>query len=287
MKSIATVLLSFVVSLTAFQTLASKTLDSHEHGSANLSIAIDNNLISIRFESPAVNIVGFEYQPNDEEQQARVTEAENMLSNFGATFNLKGEPNCQILQSSANWISDHDEHSEHENDISKTDHADHSEHDNETAKSDHDGHSEHENDTAESDHDGHSEHENDTAESDHDGHSEHENDTAESDHDGHSEHENDTAESDHDSHSEHENDTAESEHDGHSEHENNIVKAEHAEFLAKFELQCEQINNLAAIDVKILTLFPAIDEIDAQIIYPGGQLQQELTIDNTLINLSN
>jgi hypothetical protein len=242
MKSIATVLLSFVVSLTAFQTLASKTLDSHEHGSANLSIAIDNNLISIRFESPAVNIVGFEYQPNDEEQQARVTEAENMLSNFGATFNLKGEPNCQILQSSANWISDHDEHSEHENDISKTDHADHSEHDNETA---------------------------------------------ECDHDGHSEHENDTAESDHDSHSEHENDTAESEHDGHSEHENNIVKAEHAEFLAKFELQCEQINNLAAIDVKILTLFPAIDEIDAQIIYPGGQLQQELTIDNTLINLSN
>jgi hypothetical protein len=227
MKSIATVLLSFVVSLTAFQTLASKTLDSHEHGSANLSIAIDNNLISIRFESPAVNIVGFEYQPNDEEQQARVTEAENMLSNFGATFNLKGEPNCQILQSSANWISDHDEHSEHENDISKTDHADHSEH------------------------------------------------------------ENDTAESDHDGHSEHENDTAESEHDGHSEHENNIVKAEHAEFLAKFELQCEQINNLAAIDVKILTLFPAIDEIDAQIIYPGGQLQQELTIDNTLINLSN
>jgi hypothetical protein len=242
MKSIATVLLSFVVSLTAFQTLASKTLDSHEHGSANLSIAIDNNLISIRFESPAVNIVGFEYQPNDEEQQARVTEAENMLSNFEATFNLKGEPNCQILQSSANWISDHDEHSEHENDISKTDHADHSEHDNETAKSDHDSHSEHENDTTESDHD---------------------------------------------SHSEHENDTAESEHDGHSEHENDVVKAEHAEFLAKFELQCEQINNLAAIDVKILTLFPAIDEIDAQIIYPGGQLQQELTIDNTLINLSN
>jgi hypothetical protein len=212
MKSIATVLLSFVVSLTAFQTLASKTLDSHEHGSANLSIAIDNDLISIRFESPAVNIVGFEYQPNNEEQQAKVTEAENKLSNFEATFNLKGEPNCQVLQSSANWISDHDEHSEHENDISKTDHADHSEHDK---------------------------------------------------------------------------DTAESEHDGHSEHENDVVKAEHAEFLAKFELQCEQINNLSAIDVKILTLFPAIDEIDAQIIYPGGQLQQELTIDNTLINLSN
>jgi hypothetical protein len=226
-KPITILLVSLIAGLTSLQALASETLDSHEHGSANLNIAIDNNLISIRFESPAVNIVGFEYQPNDEEQQARVTKAENMLSNFEATFNLKGEPNCQVLQSSANWISDHDEHSEHENDISKTDHADHSEHDNDIAKSDHD------------------------------------------------------------SHSEHENDTIESEHDGHSEHENNLVKAEHAEFLAKFELQCEQINNLAAIDVKILTLFPAIDEIDAQIIYPGGQLQQELTIDNTLINLSN
>jgi len=65
------------------------------------------------------------------------------------------------------------------------------------------------------------------------------------------------------------------------------MKAEHAEFLVEFELQCEQIDNLTAIDVPLLALFPAIDEIDAQIIYPSGQLQQELTIDNTLINLSN
>ena len=242
MKLLTTVLLSFVASLTAFQTLASETLDAHEHGSASLSIAIDDNLISIRFESPAVNIVGFEYQPTDEEQQARVTMAKNKLSNFDTSFKLQGESRCLVLQSSANWISDHDEHSEHENDISETEHDDHSEHDNDTTKSDHDGHSEHENDTAKSDHDGQSNHDNDTVKS---------------------------------------------EHDGHSEHENNVVKAEHAEFLVEFELQCEQIDNLTAIDVPLLALFPAIDEIDAQIIYPGGQLQQELTIDNTLINLSN
>ena len=226
MKLLTTVLLSFIASLTAFQTLASETLDSHEHGSASLSIAIDDNLISIRFESPAVNIVGFEYQPNDKVQQAKITEAKNKLSNFDATFNLKGESKCRVLLSSANWVSDHDEHSGHENDISETEHDDHSEHENDTTKSEHDGHSEHENDTEKS------------------------------------------------------------EHDSHKAHENNVVKAEHAEFLVEFELQCEQIDNLTAIDVLLLAIFPAIDEIDAQIIYPGGQLKQELTIDNTLINLS-
>lgn len=211
-KPITILLTSLITGLSSFQILAVETLDSHEHGSASLSIAIDDNLISIRFESPAVNIVGFEYQPTDEEQQARVTVAKNKLSNFDTSFKLQGESRCLVLQSSANWISDHDEHSEHENDISKTEHDDHSEHDNDTTKSDH---------------------------------------------------------------------------DGHSEHENNVMKAEHAEFLVEFELQCEQIDNLTAIDVPLLALFPAIDEIDAQIIYPSGQLQQELTIDNTLINLSN
>jgi hypothetical protein len=91
----------------------------------------------------------------------------------------------------------------------------------------------------------------------------------------------------HDEHSEHENDTVKTEHDEHSEHENDTVKTEHAEFLVEFKLQCEQIDNLTAIDVPLLALFPAIDEIDAQIIYPGGQIQQELTINNTLINLIN
>jgi hypothetical protein len=242
MKSINIVLLSLFASLASFQTLASETLDSHEHGSASLSIAIDNNLISISFESPAVNIVGFEYQPNDEDQQYMITEAKNKLSNFDASFKLQGESDCLVLQSSANWVSEHDEHSEHENDIVKTEH---------------------------------------------DEHSEHENDTVKTEHDEHSEHENDTVKTEHDEHSEHENDTVKTEHAEHSEHENDTVKTEHAEFLVEFKLQCEQIDNLTAIDVPLLALFPAIDEIDAQIIYPGGQIQQELTINNTLINLIN
>jgi hypothetical protein len=226
-KPTSIVLLSLLASQASSQTLARETLDSHEHGSASLSIAIDNNLISIHFESPAVNIVGFEYQPNDEEQQSMITEAKNKLSNFDASFELQGESDCLVLRSSANWVSEHDEHSEHGNGTVKTEHDEHSEHKNDTAKTEHDDHSEHKSDTAKTKHDDHSEHKSDTA------------------------------------------------------------KTEHAEFLVEFELQCEQIDNLNVIDVTLLALFPGINEIDAQIIYPGGQIQQELTIDNTLINLSN
>lgn len=192
-------LLSLLTSLAAFQSLASETLDSHEHGSASLNIAIDDNVIAIQFESPAVNIVGFEHAPNNEEEQSLITEAKNKLANFDATFKLQGAPVCHVVQSSANWVTEHDEH-----DKSK----EHDEHD----KSE--------------------------------------------------------------------------EHDEHDEHdEDGAIESEHAEFTVEFKLQCNQVNKLDAIDVSLMALFPAISEIDAQVIYPGGQIKQELTINETLIKL--
>lgn len=187
-KPISIVLISLLTSLTSFQTLASETQGSHEHGSASLDIAIDNNVIAISFESPAVNIVGFEYAPNNGDQQSLITKAKNKLSNFDASFKLQGEPACQVLKSSANWVSEHEEHDEH----------------------------------------------------------------------------------------------SELE-----EHADEALETEHAEFLVQFELQCKQVDKLTAIDVPLLVLFPAINEIDAQVIYSGGQIKQELTMNNTLIKLNN
>jgi hypothetical protein len=256
-KTTSILLLSLLASQASFQTLASETLDSHEHGSASLLIAIDNNMISIRFESPAVNIIGFEYQPSSEEQLAIITAAKNKLSNFDTSYKLQGEPDCLVLGSSASWVSEHDDHSEHGNDIAETKHDDHSEHGS------------------------------DVAETKHDDHSEHGNDIAETKHDDHSEHGTDIVETAHDDHSEHQDDIVETKHDDHSGHENDTMKAEHAEFLVEFELQCERVDNLTAIDVPLLAQFLGIDEIDAQVIYSGGQIKQELTPNNALINLNN
>ena len=190
-KPITIVLLSSLMSLTTFQTLASETLDSHEHGSASLDIAIDDNVIAIRFESPAANIVGFEYAPNDEEQRSLITDAKSKLSSFDTAFKLRGKPECKVLRSFSNWVSDHDEHS---------DHSDHSDHD---------------------------------------------------------------------------------------EHKDETLKAEHAEFLAEFDLQCEQADRLTAIDVQLMALFPAINKVDVQVIDSLGQTKQTLTIDNSIIKLNN
>ena len=90
-------------------------LGAHEHGSASLNIAIDSSTIAMRFESPAVNIVGFEYTTEDAQQQLLIKQAKNNLSNFDAIFQLAGAVSCQTVQSSANWVTKHEEsHEEHE-----------------------------------------------------------------------------------------------------------------------------------------------------------------------------
>ena len=212
-KPITVLLTSLIAALSSFQILAVETLDSHEHGSANLNIAIDNKVIAIHFESPAVNIIGFEYQPNDEAQRSLISAAKSKLSNFANSYELQGEPNCLMISSSADWVSEHSESEHSESEHSESEHS----------------------------------------------------------------------ESEH-SESEH----SESEHSEHSEQDETVgasLETEHAEFVVEFELQCEQINNLTAIDVSLLALFPAIDEIDTQVIYTGGQIKQELTRNNTLIKL--
>jgi len=209
-KPITVLLTSLIAALSSFQILAVETLDSHEHGSANLNIAIDNKVIAIHFESPAVNIIGFEYQPNDEAQRSLISAAKSKLSNFANSYELQGEPNCLMISSSADWVSEHSESEHSESEHSESEHS----------------------------------------------------------------------ESEH-SESEH----SESEHSEQDETVGASLETEHAEFVVEFELQCEQINNLTAIDVSLLALFPAIDEIDTQVIYTGGQIKQELTRNNTLIKL--
>ena len=105
-------------------------LDAHEHGSANLDIAIDNNIIEMKFESPAVNIVGFEYATEDEQQLLLIKQAKNNLSNFDTIFQLAGDASCQIVKSSAKWMTEHeDDHDDHEegHDDHEAGHDDHGE----------------------------------------------------------------------------------------------------------------------------------------------------------------
>ena len=189
-------LASLMLTLPSHHAIASE-LDAHEHGSASLDIAIDTNTIEMKFESPAVNIVGFEYATEDQQQLLLIKQAKKNLSDFDTIFQLVGDVSCQTVESSANWVTEHEE--DHE--------EDHEE--------------------------------------------------------GHDDHE-----ADHDDHGE-------------------VAKAEHAEFIAEYRLKCNQLNNLAAIDVNMFKFFPGIADLDVQVIYSEGQIKQELDVNNTRIKLGN
>lgn len=192
-------LASLMLTLPSVHANASE-LDAHEHGSANLDIAIDTSTIEMRFESPAVNIVGFEYATEDEQQLLLINKAKSNLSNFDLIYGLVGDVSCQTVKSSAKWVTEH-----------------------------------------------------------------------EAGHDDHDDHE-----AGHDDHDDHE-----AGHDDHGE----VAKAEHAEFIAEYRLECNQLNNLAAIDVKMFEFFPAIEDLDVQVVYSQGQIKYELDANNTLIKL--
>ncbi|MBT4999068.1 MAG: DUF2796 domain-containing protein [Oceanospirillaceae bacterium] len=188
-NSMTLALASLMLTLPSVHANASE-LDAHEHGSANLDIAIDTSTIEMRFESPAVNIVGFEYATEDEQQLLLINKAKSNLSNFDLIYGLVGDVSCQTVKSSAKWVTEH--------------------------------------------------------------------------------------EAGHDDHDDHE-----AGHDDHGE----VAKAEHAEFIAEYRLECNQLNNLAAIDVKMFEFFPAIEDLDVQVVYSQGQIKYELDANNTLIKL--
>jgi hypothetical protein len=94
-------------------------LDAHEHGSANLNLAIDGNRVFISFESPAINIVGFEHPPHDDSQHAAIEQAKAALIEFETIFNFAESANCHLSSASSDWLGEHEEegHEEHEDGV--------------------------------------------------------------------------------------------------------------------------------------------------------------------------
>jgi len=70
----------------------------HEHGAANLTIAIDANKMEIDLESPADNIFGFEYIPSTEADKNTVKDAVNQLKAANKLFTLPEAAKCHLDQ---------------------------------------------------------------------------------------------------------------------------------------------------------------------------------------------
>jgi hypothetical protein len=106
---------------------------AHVHGEATLTMALEGSDVEISLESPAANIIGFEYKASTEEekrieaQAARALKSATMFSFAGASCEL--EKVVVVLPGAEHEGHDahHDEHhSEHHNEH-KDRHAEHSE----------------------------------------------------------------------------------------------------------------------------------------------------------------
>ena len=106
------------------------SLDAHEHGVASLNLVVDGNQVSLELDSPAANLVGFEYQPSTDEDRATVARVKAALEQADGLFTLTAAADCQLqqveLDSPLFAAHDHEEHEDHDHD--EHDHHDADEH---------------------------------------------------------------------------------------------------------------------------------------------------------------
>jgi len=141
----------------------------------------------------------------------------------------------------------------------------------ETGESDHEAEHEHE-----ASHSDESDHDDETAHADE---SEHEHEASYSDE---SDHDDKAAHTDEAEHEDKHEDEHESAHSDESEH---VDEGAHSDVEAMYVYQCERAESLERITTSLFETFGSFEDIDVQLIGPGGQTGLELNAEQTVIDL--
>lgn len=94
--------------LSAGSALASNNPGAHQHGHAELQLAIEGNRIELIFTSPAHNLLGFEHRARTEEQKALVTETTGWLRVTPLVDTA--EASCTVVNATVHHPADGDDH---------------------------------------------------------------------------------------------------------------------------------------------------------------------------------
>lgn len=107
---------------------------AHEHGRAKIMLVADKQQLTLHFESPAMNIVGFEHKAKTKEQHKIIQDAMNTLVKPEALFVISGGQ-CEFSNadidnpfSSGSEHEDLEKHDEHDEHDEHGAHAEESEH---------------------------------------------------------------------------------------------------------------------------------------------------------------
>ena len=102
------------------------SLDAHQHGVATLNIALEDQQLILELHSPAMNIIGFEYQPNSDMDKHAVLTAEHTLKNEQRLFKLSAAAQCALSSVAIeNDLAEHsDDHQQSAHDEDEQQHSD-------------------------------------------------------------------------------------------------------------------------------------------------------------------
>ena len=87
--------------------------EPHEHGAALLNVVLEGESLSMEFVSPAVNLVGFEYEPSTDEEVRAVEDALTQLRDGAALFAPAEAARCELMSAEAEReVTDEEGHAE-------------------------------------------------------------------------------------------------------------------------------------------------------------------------------
>ena len=94
----------------------------HEHGSAELNIAVAEQTLMVEYTTPVANILGFEHAAKTEKEKQALHEAEEVLKS-DRIISLPTDADCTLAHTAMQQEEEHEEHeAEHE------EHEEHEEH---------------------------------------------------------------------------------------------------------------------------------------------------------------
>jgi hypothetical protein len=108
----------------------------HVHGQVTLNLALENDLLSVEMEAPAINVVGFERAPRDAAEEKMVRNAAAWLGAGRALLGVPAAAGCRRFEASVEapkWSDakgkdagkhDHDHDHDHEHGDEEHAHAD-------------------------------------------------------------------------------------------------------------------------------------------------------------------
>jgi hypothetical protein len=108
-RLVALCFLAGAVATPSYAAEGHRELGAHEHGRGTLNIAVEGNKVTMEFEVPGVDIVGFEHAAKTSREKAAVTKAKTQLSAPLSLFDLPASAACRVTEAKVEVeIGEHD-----------------------------------------------------------------------------------------------------------------------------------------------------------------------------------